>query len=547
LKNYKFAAASNDTSNEGEEIFTKSSKSYWFPFKCRENTQKIQDEIENFIQQLEHDSTNNPASSVKRTSKITLIRLQSNLLLPLEPHHKQHKINYFLCHLKNSFLENQNLDTHDLKWMSLSQMKQAAKTYKLMGLEPLQIFKKYVDSAPSLNNDVDIYYEPKVLNVVENQVDQALLSSAKFSPSTVDYLFRLFYSYAFPSENLNIVRFRHLLGLILNAQKEMQRSNTAFYGGLTSKFNSYFYSFDAQQKFALSFSDFLLGWAAMEPTTQHGGVPAEQRCRYIYRFYTFSEIPLTSMGFEQFKCLTADISRAKKLNANEMTPSWLENETLNGYKVFGLKNKSDSLSLSEFLVGVGQLKFRGTSVLFRLNKTLSDILIHLTRDVNESSMQVDNEEESPQQQQLSKLHRVSSTYELATHTVKVKRSGTLVDITRLWDLEEATTPTAFKLKNDLFSLAIADDLSKPQFDRIQSIDFFNQCSQPNEMLTGLRYFERAIKTSNDVVKESFSWGKVDMETMGRCLIVICKNLQEIISLEDRLVQISAPCYILGNY
>lgn len=252
------------------------------------------------------------------------------------------------------------------------------------------------------------------------------------------------------------------------------------------------------------------------------------------------------MNFEQFKSLTADVAQAKRVNLVDMTPSWLENESLNGYKVFGLKSKSDLLSLSEFLIGVGQLKFRGTSVLFRLNKSLSDILIHLTRDVTDFPMQIDSVDEA---KQLEKLHRVSSTYELATHTVKVKRSGTLVDITRLWDLEEATTPTAFKLKNDLFSLNITDDLSKPQFDRIQSIDFFNQCSQPNEMLNGLRYFERAIKSSNDsnsLTKESFSWGKVDMETMGKCLIVICKNLQEIISMEDRLIHIPAPCYILGN-
>lgn len=26
----------------------------------------------------------------------------------------------------------------------------------------------------------------------------------------------------------------------------------------------------------------------MEPSTQHGGPPAEQRCKYIFRFYTFT-------------------------------------------------------------------------------------------------------------------------------------------------------------------------------------------------------------------------------------------------------------------
>ena len=33
------------------------------------------------------------------------------------------------------------------------------------------------------------------------------------------------------------------------------------------------------------FKDVVLGLAAMEPHTQHGGTPAELRCRYIFRFY----------------------------------------------------------------------------------------------------------------------------------------------------------------------------------------------------------------------------------------------------------------------
>ena len=111
-------------------------------------------------------------------------------------------------------------------------------------------------------------------------------------------------------------------------------------------------------------------------------------------------------------------------------------------------------------------------------------------ELNDQKMQVDDEP-------LLMASNVRANYELATHTVKVKRSGTLVDITRLWDLEEATTPNAFKIKNDELLFASSSDMTKPQFDRIKSIDFFNQRSQPNEMLGGLRYFERAIKNTGD--------------------------------------------------
>ena len=49
-----------------------------------------------------------------------------------------------------------------------------------------------------------------------------------------------------------------------------------------------------------------------------------------------------------------------------------------------------------------------------------------------------------------------------------------------------------------------------------SVDSFNQRSHPNEMLTGLRYFERAIKgTNGGVAKEAFDWGQV---MLGLCII-----------------------------
>lgn len=49
----------------------------------------------------------------------------------------------------------------------------------------------------------------------------------------------------------------------------------------------YFYNraFDVHKKRSLTFKDVLLGMAALEPTTQHGGMPAEMRCRYIFRYY----------------------------------------------------------------------------------------------------------------------------------------------------------------------------------------------------------------------------------------------------------------------
>ncbi len=58
---------------------------------------------------------------------------------------------------------------------------------------------------------------------------------------------------------------------------------------MKEKYRCYFYAFDLTHKSIISFTDFVLGLAAMEPLTQHGGVPAEQRCRYIFRYYSYND------------------------------------------------------------------------------------------------------------------------------------------------------------------------------------------------------------------------------------------------------------------
>lgn len=232
--------------------------------------------------------------------------------------------------------------------------------------------------------------------------------------------------------------------------------------------------------------------------TQHGSTPAEQRCRYIFRYYVYGEnssltddiIPTVNMTFDQFKVLMNDINEMKKnLTYDEET---LETEAINGFKIFGLNSRKDTLSLSDFLIGVGQLKFRGTSILFRNTKSLKDVF----QDY-QSLLELANNEQSRldkydiQNLILPKVQSVKipanneskktteTGYELATHTVKVKRTGALFDIAKLWELDGATTPNVSMDTNFSFDLGRGGATS---FNRFKSVDFFNQQSQPNEML-----------------------------------------------------------------
>ena len=74
-----------------------------------------------------------------------------------------------------------------------------------------------------------------------------------------------------------------------------------------------------------------------------------------------------------------------------------------------------------------------------------------------------------------------------------------------------------------------------------------QQSKSNEMLSGLRYFEHALKDNGrGQPKPSFSWGAVDMASVARCFIELCSKAVDVFSSEPRLLDVSSPTYVLGE-
>lgn len=104
--------------------------------------------------------------------------------------------------------------------------------------------------------------------------------------------------------------------------------------------------------------DVLSALACLEPSTAHGDISGEMRCRFIFRFYDRDDDGFLSNA--ELTTLVQDVEQAR--SPNDL--SRLKQAILEAYKAFNLHTTA-KLSLSAFLSAVGKLQFRGTSVLFR--------------------------------------------------------------------------------------------------------------------------------------------------------------------------------------
>jgi hypothetical protein len=85
---------------------------------------------------------------------------------------------------------------------------------------------------------------------------------------------------------------------------------------------------------------------------------------------------------------------------------------------------------------------------------------------------------------------------------------------------------------------------------MKSVENFSQQSEYNEMLSGLKYFERAILPDGKTQykpKSAYDWGEIDRTSLANCLIRLCQQAKQIFLTEARLIELSSPVYILGTF
>ncbi|XP_060084736.1 uncharacterized protein LOC132564003, partial [Ylistrum balloti] len=382
-------------------------------------------------------------------------------------------------------VERLDLCAQEAVWLSEEQIEDKLKSSELLGTE-LVNFIQQIQNGPALINtlnetNVEYVDTESVTDLSQLSAQEALIKSAKFGKKEQDLFFQEFMSWCLPSQTMNFEVFRAFI---------------THKGARADLVEDFFRAFDTHKRRILNFKEVLLGLAAMEPSTQHGGMPAEMRCRYIFRFYDKNMDSF--LQFSEFREMVRDIRQIKGLSTDDEAVS---EDAMKSAKCFGTETKN-KLPIGEFLTAVGQLKFRGTSVLFRLShSSLTSLKNSSDGATSVSSPGKEDETEPPSKRYRPKLmdamkvspprklnmtdpdadvfklpegrpvmsgkhHGPQPKYELATHTVKVRRTGFLSDVIKLWDLQGTTAVAESAVSH------LEGDISR--FQRMSSIDSFNQ-------------------------------------------------------------------------
>ncbi|XP_053625370.1 uncharacterized protein LOC128683592 isoform X2 [Plodia interpunctella] len=362
----------------------------------------------------------------------------------------------------------------------------------------------------------------------------ALLTAANYNKEDQIRLYKEFFVMVFPALYMSPFVFAQFM-----VELGWQRAQCT----------SLFRAADVTGRGGLSFVETMLWVAALEPSTPHSGIPAEIRCRYIFRYFDSNRD--MQLEYVEFKELVGAARAARQLPVDALSVARDADVCL---RALGLQPNSP-LPLTEFLRGVGELRLRGTSSLLRAPRSIAGYLIDLQGRDNELA-----------QQSQSGAAASTSKVGVATVTAAASKgagatSRPVSGVSRGVDYSVAAYTVKLRKRAPVEMCELAnfdDDAVSASTARlvatvgtVPSNEVLAQKSTPAEAIAAVHHFATSIekqhKRDSIVSKAAWSWANPTEEsTMGSLLLKLAEAVRPICTNEPRLLRLASPVYAIGD-
>lgn len=353
-----------------------------------------------------------------------------------------------------------------------------------------RVCDKQVSSDKTRNKTLDLFSQ--------------FLSDAKFTEMDVVKIYSDFVQHCYPSLNMSFVSF----------QDYCQRIKMAsYFDEKNISFKNIFKAMNYKVKNYIAFNEFLLGMASIDQNSPH----TQPRYTYIFRYYDSD-----SDGYldrEDLRRLLQDVQRVNKnLDVDVET-------TLT--KLIPLDKK---MNYDSFVNEINTQRLKGTGSLCRTTKSIMNIM----NEANAYELIINRNNKPFGSKIVTSCPKCKpKTYSLATHTVKLSKTGRIEDPKILNHSE---------IKDCGFD---QDTLKAKALIRKHSIEFiFRPTSNSNYVLNLVRKLSGYCRMTDDKKKEVRT--QVVNGLSVNVIRTLCDEVSEILSVEPRVIKVNTPTFVLGD-
>lgn len=351
-------------------------------------------------------------------------------------------------------------------------------------------------------------------------------------------------------------------------------------GGLNGHdLHSLYRAFKLNKMPYVTFHELLLGLAAMDRTTVHGGRTGEMRCTYIFRYYDTNGDG--KLEFEELKQMAYDRLRMSSMKqvahsvrdsvaktANDKSHSKSQSSSRNLaaaavaaatsikidsesvkrelaaiYKMLKLA-QGEAISEANFMSAVGTMQLRGTSLLFRSQVSVVPVKQHYeVLKERQALTDIEGNLVGGELQRMGTCPRCKEKhYKLALHTVKLTQDAQIIEPTevRFDEYPPPITRSERQLSRAIFS---SDSTPNKLIDMITNYWNAVAASQHQQTNPTARML---LATTNAVPLGKTQWERLDRQTLSEYIKRVCAQAENIFKQEARVVPVTSPCYVLGD-